>query len=198
MGSAAWKLCTVLFHTMAFGLMLAAVIGNSWAVISMKNGAHILHNNRVITLNGDIVGSYGLWEYCTRNTTSCIRMNYFYGEKDGNWFKACQMSAITACTFAMTAFFAALLNPCFSDCAGVIASLNMFLAWICMTSAVSIFTAKESTNSDNAMMEKRVWGWTYIVAWSGSAISLIASITAWLSYTPKHEESEVNALFVLD
>ena len=198
MGRALWKFCTILFHALAFALMLAAVIGSSWAVISMKNGAHILHNNRVITLNGDIMGSYGLWEYCTWNTTSCIKMNYFYGAKDGDWFKVCQISATIGCTFAMTAFLAALLKPCFSDCAGNIASLNMFLAWVCMTGAVSIFTANEKTNQEIMLMEKREWGWTYIAAWSGCAASLIASIIAWLSHTPKHEETEVNALFVLD
>uniref|UniRef100_A0A7M5VDM2 Uncharacterized protein n=1 Tax=Clytia hemisphaerica TaxID=252671 RepID=A0A7M5VDM2_9CNID len=190
-----WFICTIICHTIALGLFITAILGDSWAVITMKNGAHILNNEKVVTLNGEAIGHYGLWTYCTNNTSICRRQDTFYGDKNGDWFKACQISATTACIFALTAFLASLVNPCCPDCAGVIATLNMFLGWICITAAVAIFTAQETTNLEYGLMEKRSWGWTYIVAWCSSATSLVSSVIAWLSYSPKNQDHEVDALF---
>jgi len=191
-----WMIASIICHSLAFGLMVTSLVGDSWAIIQMKNGAHILGNNQVVTLNGEVLGNYGLWEYCTKNTSICNRINHFYGQRDSDWFKACQISTTTACIFALTAFLAALINPCCSECASVISALNMFLAWACMTGAVAIFTAKETTNLNSSnLMEKRSWGWTFLIAWCSSGVSLFASIVAWLSYTPKRAEPEVETLF---
>lgn len=179
----------------ALGLLVATVIGDSWVTIQLQHGAHILTTGEVVTLNGDVTGRYGLWEHCFANTTVCVRINNFYRQLNPDWFKAAQIAASTACMFGLTAFIAALLKPCMKDCASVIAALNMFLAWVCITGALGVFTAKEPTN-DEALMEKRTWGWTFIVGWTSCGMTFLASMVAWLSYTPKQEEPEVDMMFI--
>ena len=190
-----WTITTVLIHAIAVALLLISLVGSSWAVIQYQHGMHVLSTGEVTTLNGEVTASYGLWEHCFTNTTICVRINHFYRNLNADWFKAVQIATATACMFGITAFVASILKPCMKDCASVIAALNMFIAWICITGALAVFTAKEPTN-DEVLMEKRVWGWTFMVGWASCGVTFLASVIAWLAYTPRKEQPEVDMLFI--
>ena len=175
-----WDIATVIMHTVTLTLLLTAVSSDYWVLLHHQDGVHLINTGKVLRLNGEYQRHHGLWRLCDNNVNNCSHLNEFYLHAHTKWFLAAQVSAVSACVFVFIAFVSALFKLCLYDGSSVVATINMFIAWICITITLSIVTDKENTNYERHIIERH-WGWSYIIGWISASFALIASVVAWFS-----------------
>lgn len=181
------NIATAILYGISTVLLYVSVIGETWVKIQDQDGAHLLDTGQIVTLNGEEHAHHGLWAYC--QTSNCNQSAHFHFGENQVWFQAAQICAVMAIVFGTIGFIASLIRLWDPTILGVMMTIDMFIACICITIASSIFADKEDTN-DTKQVLRRVWGWTFVVAWFTCLLTLVASALALVTVCSNVDRKE--------
>ena len=125
-----------------------------------------------ITIGGNVwlkgEKSYnGLWKYCYN--TKCISYR-----KTDQLLKACQALCILGCILSLVAVLLSIIELIIDRMFLYLISATTFISFAFMLSGVAVFTQY----AQDEKFDHLTYGWTYVIAWFGVVLSLLAFILA--------------------
>ncbi|XP_066911594.1 epithelial membrane protein 1-like [Clytia hemisphaerica] len=143
------RLVVFLTCSIAFIFICITIGGNVW--LKSENGR-----------------SYnGLWKYCYNS--KCISYR-----KTDQLLKASQALCILGCILALVAVLLSIIELIIDRMFLYLISATTFLSFAFMLSGVAVFTHY----AQDEKLDYLTYGWTYVIAWFGVVLSLLAFILA--------------------